>query len=74
MHPNFFKAVLAQFPTLGASDLRLLSLLKMNLESKEIADILGISAQSLNAARYRLRKNIGLTSEENLTEFVHRFS
>jgi DNA-binding CsgD family transcriptional regulator len=73
VHPNFFPMLLAEFPTLSTNDLRLMSLLKMNLETQEIADILGISTQSLNTARYRLRKHLGLNAEENLFEFVQRF-
>lgn len=73
VYPRFFSAVLEQYPTLNHGELRLLSLLKMNLGTQEIADILGISAQSLNTARYRLRKHLGLTTEESLTEFVYRF-
>ena len=73
VHPHFFTAILEQFPALNAHELRLMTLLKMNLDTKEISAIFGISAQSLNTARYRLRKHLGLATEEGLYEFVHRF-
>jgi DNA-binding CsgD family transcriptional regulator len=42
----------------------------MNIDSKEFASILRISAQSTNTARYRLRKRLGLLEEESLENFV----
>jgi DNA-binding CsgD family transcriptional regulator len=44
--------------------MRLIALLKMNLSSKEIADILGISADGIKKARYRLRKKMNLEDSQ----------
>jgi DNA-binding CsgD family transcriptional regulator len=73
VHPHFFTAILKRFPTLNTSELRLLSFLKMNLDTQEISAILGISLQSVNTARYRLRKHLGLATEVGLSEFLQRF-
>lgn len=40
----------------------------MNL--KEAASIMGISPESVNKARHRLRKKINLTREENLIDHI----
>jgi DNA-binding CsgD family transcriptional regulator len=48
----------------------LMSLLKMNLSSKEIANILNISMEGVKKARYRLRKKLNLSTEESLQELV----
>ena len=56
--------------TLTRSDLRLVSLLKMNLGSEEIAAILGISNDSVRVMRYRLRKKLNLQQGENLELFI----
>ncbi|WP_420154089.1 helix-turn-helix transcriptional regulator, partial [Siphonobacter sp.] len=66
VHPQFFERITDEFPSLSSNDLRLMALLKMNLSTKEIADILGISPQSVNTARYRLRKRLNLKPEDDL--------
>ncbi len=70
VHPDFFERITEQFPALNQNDIRLMALLKMNLSTKEIADILGISPQSANTARYRLRKRLNLKPEEELETFI----
>ncbi len=54
--------------------MRLISLLKMNLSSGDIATILGISQDSLRVARYRLRKKLNLEQGENLSAFFQALS
>ena len=58
------------YPNVSNNDLRLMSLLKMNLSSKEIANILNISIEGVKKARYRLRKKLNLSTEESLQELV----
>ena len=58
------------YPEVSTNDLRLMSLLKMNLSSKEIANILNISIEGVKKARYRLRKKLNLNTEESLQELV----
>lgn len=74
VHPAFFQQLTQRFPDLTATDMRLIALLKMNINSPDIATLLGISSDSLRVARYRLRKKIGLAEGESLSAFVHRFS
>ena len=52
------------------NDLRLIALIKVNLSSKDIATLLGISPDSLRVSRYRLRKKLNLEQGESLTAFV----
>lgn len=70
LHEDFFKDVLAKYPKLTNKDLKLCSYLKMNLASKEIAPLMGISVRGVEVHRYRLRKKMGLDSNENLTNFL----
>jgi len=58
------------YPEVSNNDLRLMSLLKMNLSSKEIANILNISVEGVKKARYRLRKKLNLNTEESPQELV----
>jgi len=45
-------------------------IIRLNLNLKESAPILGISPTSVKTARYRLRKKLGLSTEENLVDFL----
>ena len=49
---------------------RLIALLKMNLSSKEIAQILHISTERVKKARQRLRKKLELDSTQDLQEYI----
>lgn len=70
VHKDFFRNLKLQFPELGNSELKLCALLKLNLNMKETASIMGISPESVKTARYRLRKKLNLKKEESLTDFV----
>ncbi|WP_298898877.1 hypothetical protein [uncultured Psychroserpens sp.] len=70
VHKDFNSKVMKTYPDVSTNDLRLMALLKMNLSSKEIANILNISAEGVKKARYRLRKKLQLTTEDSLQELV----
>ena len=70
VHKDFNSNVLNTYPEVSPNDLRLMTLLKMNLSSKEIANILNISPEGVKKARYRLRKKLALSTEESLEELV----
>lgn len=72
-HENFFQRLKSTFPELTPSDLRLCAYLRLNLSSKEIAPLLSISVRGVEERRYRLRKRLGLSPEQNLTEFILAF-
>ena len=59
-----------RYPDLTTSDLRLSACLKMNLCTKEIASMTHLSVRAIENSRYRLRKKLGLTSAQNLNEFL----
>lgn len=69
-HANYFRIMKERFPELTTSDLRLSACLKMNLCTKEIASLMSLSVRAVENSRYRLRKKLGLTSAQNLNEFL----
>lgn len=69
-HEQFMKTLNDNYPDLTPSDLRLCAFLRMNLSSKEIAPLLGISVRGVENHRYRLRKRLNLDADSNLTEFM----
>jgi tetratricopeptide (TPR) repeat protein len=70
VHQAFFDNLKKHNESLTGNDLRLAALLKMNLESGDIATLLGISQDSLRVIRYRLRKKFNLQQGESLTAFI----
>lgn len=70
VHKGFESNVKSKYSTITSNELRLMALLKMNLSSKEIANILNISSEGIKKARYRLRKKMALETAESLEEMV----
>ena len=70
VHVDFYNSLSRQFPDLTPNELRLCAFLRLNMTSKEIADITYQSAESLKSARYRLRRKLGLGSHENLIAYL----
>lgn len=70
VHKDFNSNIKTKYPTVTSNELRLLSLLKMNLSSKEIANILNISPEGIKKARYRLRKKLELSTEDSLQDLA----
>ncbi|SDM89388.1 helix-turn-helix and ligand-binding sensor domain-containing protein [Kriegella aquimaris] len=67
---DFLKKVKTLHPELTPNDLRLCAYLRLNLSSKEIAPLLNISSRSVEVKRYRLRKKMALSHENNLTDYI----
>lgn len=70
VHSNFLWRVKQHFPTLTITDLKLCAYLHINLTSKEIAQLLGISVRGVETSRYRLRKKLNIPGEVSLNAFL----
>jgi len=68
---EFFIRLQKQFPDLTAGEKRLVTLLRLNLSSKEIATLQNISLKSVEMNRYRLRKKMNIQSE-NMSNFIRK--
>jgi len=64
VHSGFYERLLEQFPTLTPNELKLCGLLRLNLTTKEIADLTGQQYRTIEMARFRLRKHMGLTDPQ----------
>lgn len=68
---EFYDKLLAMYPDLTPSELKLCAYLRLNMSSKEISELTGQRTETLEKARYRLRKKFGLNnSEVNLITFL----
>ncbi|HET7360558.1 MAG TPA: triple tyrosine motif-containing protein [Salinimicrobium sp.] len=70
VHDEFFKSLQSKYPNLTPKDLQLCAYLKLNLSSKEIAPLIGITFRSVELHRYRLRKKFHLAKNQNLVKFL----
>lgn len=70
VHHSFFEKLIKRFSDLTGADMRLIALLKINLNNADIAILLGISQESLRVARHRLRKKLRLEQGEDLTGYL----
>jgi hypothetical protein len=70
VHNNYLTTLKTKFPQLSPTDLKLCAYLRLNLSSKEIAQLLNISLKGVEVSRYRLRKKLGLATEVNLHDFL----
>ncbi|RAJ11113.1 YXYXY domain-containing protein [Chitinophaga skermanii] len=67
---DFFNDLKRLFPEVTPNDLKLCAYLRMNLSTKEIAQLLNITLKAVEIARYRLRKKLQLMPDTNLSEFL----
>ena len=65
-YPGYLEYLTRTYPDLTTADLKLCTFLRMNLNTKEIADIMGLSVRSVESRRYRLRKKLNLSKDEDL--------
>ena len=63
---DFFKSLLLAYPDLKPSELKLCSYLRLNLSTKELADVLNKSVRTVENTRFSIRKKMGLEPEDNL--------
>jgi len=79
MHVNsvqneFINKLKQTYPELNSNELKLCTYLRMNLSSKEIAQLFSISVRGVEISRYRLRKKLKLQTHQDLFEFLMTFS
>jgi ligand-binding sensor domain-containing protein/DNA-binding CsgD family transcriptional regulator len=70
IHSNFLSRLKERFPDLSPNDLKLCAYLKMNLTSKEIAQLMSITIKAVEVSRYRLRKKMHIPSDVPLFDYL----
>lgn len=70
LHENFLQRLKTTYPQLTSRDIKLCAYLRMNLSSKEIASLMGLSVRGAEDLRYRVRKKMGLDTATNLADFI----
>ncbi len=70
VHGDFLSRLTNEFTELTPGDHKLCAFLRLNMDSKEISNLMGISLRGVEVARYRLRKKLNLDSGQNLAKFI----
>lgn len=70
VHGDFLNRLREQFHDLTPNEQKLCALLRLNLSTKEISNLMSISLRGVEIARYRLRKKLGLDQGQNLSKFI----
>ena len=73
VYPRMIQRLRDLQPDITAAEQRLFMLIRLNSESKEIADMLGISPESVRKTKYRLKKKLSLNEDTSLDEYVRKF-
>ena len=72
VHPDFFLKLKERSADLTENDLRLCAYIRIGMRAKQIAEMLSVTPDSINTARYRLRKKFALQKGENLDDFIRQ--
>jgi ligand-binding sensor domain-containing protein/DNA-binding CsgD family transcriptional regulator len=70
VHSDFVLALKEAHPSVTPNEVKLSAYLRMNLSTKEIAQLMNISVRGVEISRYRLRKKLGISSETNLFDYL----
>ena len=73
IHENFFRNLKTQYPNLTPNDLRLCALLRLNLSTKDICNMMNLSIRGIEGARLRLRRRLNIPPDKNLVDFMIEF-
>ncbi len=73
VHPKFFVQLKQYYPELTSNEIRLCALLRLTLNTKEIASITGKTPKSIDVMRNRIRNKIGLERSERLYDILSNY-
>jgi tetratricopeptide (TPR) repeat protein len=70
LHPDFFARLAVKFPQLTPTEVKMCALEKLGLKDSQAGDLLGVNPESIRKGRYRLRKNLGDATWDELKHFI----
>lgn len=72
MHPDFAQRLRELNPAFTEPDIRLATYIAMGMDSKHIADTMGVRPESVKQARWRLRTKLSLAKGESLEQAIRQ--
>jgi tetratricopeptide (TPR) repeat protein len=72
VHTTFFYNLRHAYDNLSGTDIRLLALIKLKLNNREMSGMLGITVDGVKKAKQRLRKKMQLLESDEIEEIANR--
>ena len=66
IHVDFYKTLISTYPDLSKTEVKIISLIRLNLNTKEIADITNRSLRTIQNTRNSIRRKMKLNQEDDL--------
>ena len=70
IYPQFNNNLIVKHPTLTPIELKICACLKMNMDSRSIADLYNKNYRTIENCRYKLRRKMGLEKSQNLVTYI----
>lgn len=70
VHDGFFIKLRSNYPYLTDTDMRLLALVKLDMNNREMANMLGITIEGIKKSKQRLRKKMQLPADTDIEQVV----
>jgi len=71
VYNNFVSHLKENHPSLSISEVKIAAYVRMNLSTKEIAEFMHKTSRAIENDRYRLRKKIGLETNDSLKDYLN---
>jgi tetratricopeptide (TPR) repeat protein len=73
-YPDYFSKLTQLYTNLTPVDLKMCSYLKMNMNTKDISILTGMTIRAIEIRRHRLRKKLNISKDKNLNSFLYSVS
>ncbi len=70
IHPNFFRRLTDDVAKLTDHDLKYCAYIRLNMSTQDISNLLYIEKKSVEMSKYRIKKKLGLSKDQRLSEFL----
>lgn len=70
VHPLFFETLKAKHPDLSVNELKMCAYTKLNMNGKEISRLLNTNPNSVQMARYRLKRKMNLPETVSFNDYL----
>ncbi len=73
VYQDFFTKLREEYPKLTVREQKVCALLRLNLNTKDIANLTNLEPRTIEVYRYNIRKKLELRSGDNLAEFLSKY-
>lgn len=67
---TFISNLTTLYPDLSKGDIELIKLIRIGMDTKEIAALKNVEPNTIKTAKYRLKKRLSIVSEDSLSKYI----